>query len=322
MTPAMHRMGLSLGVVIVAGVALYFGGQELLGVHRVTAGAEPLRPVTEQLFEHQAFDELLSGYVRRGRVRYPALVNAPGRLRGYVGTLERYGPRNTPELEWTEARELAYYINAYNALTLLGVVEHWPIDSVHDVRGPIEPTPGFGFFWAQRFTLEEETVHLYELEHERLLERFGDARIHAAINCASASCPPLRDEAYRAPRLDAQLDEQTRAFCSDPQHVRVDEERQVIVLSSIFDWFRSDFEAHAQRIGAGDALYDFIIHYAAENRSEAVRRARRKGYETVFAPYDWSLNAAEALDRSANDPEAPLDRRGPKAPDGSGAEVP
>jgi hypothetical protein len=92
--------------------------------------------------------------------------------------------------------------------------------------------------------------------------------------------------------LGSQLDEATRAFCSQPRHVRIDAGRERIVLSAIFDWFRGDFAAHPRRIGAGEGMLDFVEHFARPHVSEALRHARENGYEVAFAEYDWSLNRA------------------------------
>jgi hypothetical protein len=270
---------------------VYFGGRTLLGVHTVRAGADPA-PLPEQGFSHGPLGRVLRRHVHGGSVDYAGLRQGDRPLRRYAARLARTGPRTAPGRFPSRDARLAYHINAYNALTLLGVLAHWPVDSVHDVRGPIEPTPGFGFFWAQRVRLDGRTTNLYDLEHEVLRGQFDDARIHAAINCASVSCPDLRGEPYVRERLDSQLDEATRAFCSQPRHVRIDAGRERIVLSAIFDWFRDDFAAHARRIGAGEGMLDFVEHFARPDVSEALRQARENGYEVTFAEYDWSLNRA------------------------------
>jgi hypothetical protein len=151
------------------------------------------------------------------------------------------------------------------------VVEHWPIGTVHDVRGPLEPVEGLGFFWAQRFTLDGRSISLYALENRILRARFADARIHAAINCASASCPDLASVAYRPETLERQLD-------------------AAIELSAIFDWFRGDFVQHATREGWGNDVLDFVEFHAAPATRDPIAAARARGAEVRSIDYDWSLN--------------------------------
>lgn len=254
----------------------------LLGVHRVPAPeAGPL-----DLADYRA---ALEAAVVEGGVRYDRIHEEPGALARFLGGLARIGPRSNPERFPTTPERLAYYLNAYNALVLQGIVVHGVKSTLHEVRGTIEPTPGFGFFWATRFTLDGEDVHLYGLENE-VIREFGDARIHAAINCASRSCPPLRPEPFEAARLDEQLDDAARGWVADPNHVRIDE--QGVRLNPIFDWFRTDFEAHAEKLGEPPTVLAWIAHHLPPERAEAMRAAEADGTPVRFFTYDWSLNRA------------------------------
>ena len=65
--------------------------------------------------------------------------------------------------------------------------------------------------------------------------------MHFAVNCASIGCPMLREEAYVAERLDAQLEEQARRFLSDRSRNRFNAESGALEVSKIFDWFKEDW---------------------------------------------------------------------------------
>ena len=150
-----------------------------------------------------------------------------------------------------------------------------------DVRSPVPFTPeGAGFFYFTKFEAGGETMSLYHLEHDIIRKRFGDPRIHFAINCASGSCPPLEATPWQGSDLDARLDEATRRFVADPEQVRIRPEERSVVLNPIFDWFREDF---------GD-LYEFLIRYAEGGRRETLVRARDEKWPITFFEYDWSLN--------------------------------
>ncbi|MHC4393983.1 MAG: DUF547 domain-containing protein, partial [Planctomycetota bacterium] len=168
-------------------------------------------------------------------------------------------------------------------------VEHWPIKTVHEVRGLISPVPGFGFFWGQRFRLDGRKVHLYGLENSIIRKEFGDARIHAAINCASGSCPQLSSEPYLPETLDAQLDAAARRFAKPP-HVRIDAGRKTVELSMIFKWFKDDFVSDARRLQLGTGVLDWIAHYAPEASRTQLDAARKGQFEIEYVEYDWTLN--------------------------------
>lgn len=269
-------------LILLGLVWVVYGG---LGFRRVDAGVPPPpRYTTEPLAR------LLRAHLRDDGVDYEGLRRDEALLRRQAAAFEVFGPEVTPEQFPSDAARMAYEINAYNTFVLLGVVTHMPIGSVRDVHGPIEPRPGFGFFYALRFGFDGGTTNLYHLE-ERLRAR-GDARIHAAINCASASCPALSAEPFVAERLDEQLDAAMRRMANEPRHVRIDADREALVLSAIFDWFDEDFRAHAARAGLGDSTLDFIAHFLSGERRARFETARDAGWPLRFAPYDWSLNRA------------------------------
>ena len=261
---------------------------QALGLRSISVDAEPMR-LPEEGFDYSWWNEALSRWVHPEGVDYAAVLEEEGDLRRFVATLATTGPRSTPSRFSTEPERLAYYVNAYNALTLFGVVDNWPIQSVHDVRGWLDPRAGFGFFYGLQFPLDGTGVNLYELENA-IIRSYLDARIHAAINCASKSCPALAPYAFEAATLDDQLDAVTRAFCSNAPHVRVDEDARQIRLSAIFDWYKADFEEHARRLGRPATIEDFIAAFADPATAEALERARKAEFEVVFEPYDWTLN--------------------------------
>jgi hypothetical protein len=259
-----------------------------LGLTTVAVDASPFE-LSEEGFDYSWWNEALAEFVHDGGVDYDAVLAQDDELRRFVATLSVAGPNTTPERFRTEPEKLAYYVNAYNALTLLGVVSHWPIATVHDVHGWIDPRAGFGFFYGLRFPLDGGEINLYDLENA-IIRPFLDARIHAAINCASKSCPALAPYAFEPATLDEQFDAVTREFCSNPPHVVIDEEAQKIRLSAIFDWYRADFEEHARRLGRPATLEGFISAFATRDVADALSEAKEAEFEVVFEPYDWSLN--------------------------------
>jgi hypothetical protein len=111
------------------------------------------------------------------------------------------------------------------------------------------------------------------IEHGILRSRYREPRIHYAVNCASIGCPMLREEAYVAPRLEAQLEEQARRFLSDRSRNRFRDGR--LEVSRIFDWYKEDFEPREA----------YFARYAAILGMPAGASPR-----LVFLDYDWTLN--------------------------------
>ena len=131
--------------------------------------------------------------------------------------------------------KLAFYFNAYNANIINGVLAAYPTKSVRDIA------PLFGFFTQARLTVGGEKMSFNHLEKD-LIHALGEPRMHFALNCASASCPPLRPHAFTAGKLSADLDELTTAFLNNNPHgVEIGKDGKSADVSKIFDWYGGDF---------------------------------------------------------------------------------
>ena len=222
-----------------------------------------------------------------GFVRWDKIKNNTGGVRDalfrYVGRIGAASPRNRPALFPTDDDKLAYYINAYNALAMYGVVQRgYP----GNVLRPGFVDPG-GLFFIDKFRVGGKNTTLNGLEREEVRERSGlDPRIHFAVNCMSYSCPPLRKEPFVGARLDEQLDEQGRIYLSDRRAVRAEDEETVKLNAIFYDYYKGDFiDAEAKRSGAKDPdLITALRPYAADD--SPLKTARR--WEGMG--YDWSLN--------------------------------
>jgi hypothetical protein len=209
-------------------------------------------------------------YAALKRERQPALD-------AYLRSLESV---ERSELEsWPRSDQLAFWIDAYNAYTVKLVLDHHPIRSIRSIG--VLPGAAFRKTFIPLERVAGRKLSLDDIEHRILRERFRDPRIHFAIVCASRSCPVLRDEAYRGRDLDSQLDDAARSFLRDPARNRYGPASRTLFLSSIFKWFRGDFEA------AAGSLPAFVARYADEPTAEALRRG---GVKIEFLDYDWSLN--------------------------------
>lgn len=185
-----------------------------------------------------------------------------------------------PISTYSRARQLAYWINLYNALTVKVVLDN-SRDGLAASILDIDISPGFfsnGPWDKKLLRIEGEAISLNDIEHRILRPLWRDPRIHYALNCASLGCPNLGATAYRAKGMEARLDAAARAFINHPRGVRF--ENGDLVVSSIYDWFIEDF-------GGGNAgVLTHLKRYAAPALAEELTRHGRLDRSS----YDWRLN--------------------------------
>jgi len=234
----------------------------------------------EKTFSHEDLATVLESVVsEQGLVNYQALSGDRTALDRYVKQILEVSPKNRPELFPGEEDQLAYYINAYNALVLDKVLEKGlDRDSVWGFTGT-----GYGFFVQSKVKLGGKTTNLKDLEDDIIRQEFEDPRIHAAINCASLSCPALPQMPFLPGNLSAQLDRAMQSFVADERNVR--EEKGELLLSKIFDWFRVDFIGYEQSQGTeSPALADYINRFLPDDRQ------LDRTLPVTFLEYDKGLN--------------------------------
>ncbi len=243
--------------------------------------------IPRSAISHEKFDRVLHDFVdRNGQVDYARLKESPRNLNDYVALIAAVSPDSHPHLFGTREDLLAFWINAYNASVIHAVTAKYPIASVGDVGISFQKT---GFFVQQRFAIGGAQMSLYCLENSIVRERFRDPRIHFALNCASASCPTLPNRAFVPATLEQRLDQAARNFVADKRNVDIDHALRVVRLSSIFDWYESDFTKWPEAAGgASTSLLGYIERYASPSLAAELQKA--DGYKIKFNDYDWSLN--------------------------------
>jgi len=274
-----------LAVGLIAAVALTFGVLAALpGGDGKTLGkqAPAAQRVSIDKIDHSAWSELLSTYVDdKGLVDYKAWKasqDAQRKLDDYLAELSR-ADRNADAKR--DAR-LAFWINAYNAVTVKGILREYPTSSIRNHTGVV----GYNIWKDLPLQVGAKAYSLHAMEHE-ILREMGEPRIHFAINCASLGCPPLRQEAFVAERLEEQLADIARRFFADPGKFRYDSKEGTIRLSPILKWFAEDFGASQQERLAT------IAPYLPDE--EARQLARSGDVEVSYLDYDWSLNGQNPL---------------------------
>ncbi|CAI8159980.1 MAG: Uncharacterised protein [Pseudidiomarina mangrovi] len=242
--------------------------------------------------QHKQFTELLQKHVvsydaqRKSAVDYGTLAADSASLQGYLESISAVS--NGHYDEWTDAQQLAFLINAYNAFTLQLIVQNYDqftsgeADSIRDLGGL------FSSPWQQEFfVLLGQQRSLDWLEHEKIRVDFTEPRIHAALVCAALSCPKLRTEAYQADVLQSQLEDQLVTFLSDRDYHGFDADG--LYLSKIFDWYNEDFESGG-RLGLLRYFQPYAGVLTDGQLSQLPITTRLR-----FVDYDWTLNSVDNM---------------------------
>ena len=233
-------------------------------------------PARAQDFDAALYAELLLRHTREvadtagTRVDYPGIA-ASADWRRLLAQLDASDPSSLRSRQ----EKLAFWINAYNVLAIDLVARHPEVASIRGIGSLLRPV------WKREAgRVGGKPINLDEIEHG-ILRKLGEPRIHAAIVCASVSCPSLRREPWEAARLDAQLDDSVRRFLANPaKGSRLDRADGVLWLSRIFDWFEGDFEP--------EGVLAFVSRHLPES-DRAFLQARRPRIR--YLDYDWRVNA-------------------------------
>jgi hypothetical protein len=226
---------------------------------------------------HQAWNELLQRFVdTEGNVDYTgwkASAEDLRRLDEYLADLSRLDETQPA----TPSQQLAYWINAYNAVTVRGILREYPTTSIQNHMSRIW---GYNIWRDLRLIVGDRHRSLGEIEHS-ILRTMKEPRIHFAIVCASRGCPPLLNEAYSADRLDEQLQRNAQAFFADPTKCRFDPSRNELHLSPILRWYAADF---------GRTRADMLCRIAEWLPDDIRAEIHSNRIRVTYLDYDWNLN--------------------------------
>lgn len=229
-------------------------------------------------------DQVLKTYVSpEGLVNYAALQGDRADLDAYNASIGLVTSETFDT--WEQPQQIAYLINAYNALTLKSIIDENPIKgSIKDI---------LGVWKVRRHTVMQRQLTLDGIEHEILRVNYTEPRIHVALVCAAISCPVLRPEAYRGEKLNEQLDEQVKIFLNRAEAFQIDREKKEVQISPIFNWFGQDWipQYGVDSGFAGDEKERAVLNFISGYLPEADRAYLKAGdYKVTYSNYDWSLN--------------------------------
>ncbi len=276
------------------------------GPARRVAGSQPVRPVSPPVevkasannapvsgeavrpedFPTEIYAGLLDRFLKNGLVDYKGLAGE-GRddLARLVDIIANTDARALERLR--DKAYSAWYVNAYNILTLELIVRNYPIGSIMDIDQP----------WDTPWPVAQRQLTLNEIEHDVLRLQnapeadrvaFVDPRIHFAVNCASIGCPVLQPEPFTETNLERLYEAGVRDFMSADRNYRID--GKTWSVSQLMDWYGSDFLLHHAKGGnsVSDSLGHFFAAYETDETDASLLRSG--GFEIEWLEYDWSLN--------------------------------
>ena len=237
-------------------------------------------PQSATVIDHTAWDTLLKKYIRSD-TKGLNLFDYAGVSEEDAAALQDYldmlSEIKVTGLNLREQR--AYWINAYNAITVSLVIEEFPVTSIKQVLGGLFNT---GPWDEDVFEVEGKDISLDNIEHGILRPIWNDPRTHYSVNCASYGCPNLATSAWTVATMEEMLDAGAVAYInSDRGTLKI--EGDEVWVSSIFHWFKVDF---------GDTDKGVIEHlrkYAQGDLKTELENVTEIGGHD----YSWALNISK-----------------------------
>ena len=211
------------------------------------------------------FNNLLQKHVTNtGIVDYKSLKNDEAKLDSYISYLEKTSPVSS----WSENKQKAFWINAYNAYTIKIILTNYPLKSITNIKEKGKTA------WKIPFAkVGGKTYTLDHIEHQILRKDFSDPKIHVGVNCASGSCPKLGNKAFTEENVELELTRLMKDFINDTSRNKLSKKK--VQISSIFDWFKDDFTKNGS-----------VIDYLNKYSETEIKSNVKIGY----LKYDWTLN--------------------------------
>jgi hypothetical protein len=245
---------------------------------------------SQEAAHRKPFDTILDTYVRDGFVYYRALKAERSRLDSYVTQLA-----SVKTDQMSREGQIAFWLNAYNALVLKTVVEHYPIQgrAAQYPQRSIRQIPGA--FERTQHQVGGRTITLDQIE-QSVLSSFHDPRVYFAIARGSVGGGRLRSEAFIPEQLEAQLSDVARECASRPECVQVDRDQNRLNASAIFSWREQDFvsaygsvakEPFQERSGIERAVLAFVWPRLLTTEKDFLAKNE---WQMAYKPYDWALN--------------------------------
>ena len=235
-------------------------------------------------------DQVLDLYVRDGYVYYRALRQDRRLLDAYLNGVATASIDSASRDE-----QLAFWLNAYNALALRTVIDHAPIPqrSREYPPGSIRQIPGA--FERLTHRAAGRMVTLDQIE-QTILPAFKDPRVYFALGRGAVGGGRLRSEAFTAAGLERQLAEVASECVTRAQCVAIDRGQNKVMVSSIFSWREKEFSAAyadkaAPAFSSRSPIERAVLAFVEPKLLTTERDfLATNEFRVEYAPFDWSLN--------------------------------
>jgi hypothetical protein len=227
-----------------------------------------------------AFDTILKKYVTGGKVDYGRLKSTKPDVDAFDAYLGRVATCDATKLQGLA--HYAFWVNAYNAFNIKGVLDQWPVADIKSVEG---------FLDKKKWRVANLDATLNDMEYKQLIPAHQDARAHFVVVCADLGSVPLAPHAYTPENLEAMLEKKTREFVADPHNLTVDTAAKRVSVSMLFspEWYEKDFLADKRF--KGKKAVEYLVPYVDKPTGDFLARG---DYTVTYIAWDWSLNAATA----------------------------
>jgi Protein of unknown function, DUF547 len=252
--------------------------------------AAPAAQESTEAVRSKTFDQILDLYVRNGDVYYRAIKSERAKLDSYVNQIAAAPVDKLPREE-----QIAFWLNAYNALVLRTVADHYPIQG----HSPAYPAKSIrqipGAFERLPHRVAGRTLTLDQIE-QTVLSAFHDPRVYFALGRGAVGSGRLRSEAFTPARLEEQLADVAAECVTRAQCLTIDRENGKVGASSIFSWREKDFTAaYADKAPAGfaprspieRAVITFVLPRLLTTEKEFVAK---NTFQLTYTTFDWTLN--------------------------------
>lgn len=240
--------------------------------------------------KHTLFSSQLQKFVKaNGDIDYAKWKKDRAGLDKYLQELAEL-----PESEYktfTRKEKRSLWLNAYNALAIKLVLDHYPIHG--SLTGyPANSIRQIPNTWdAVNYKIAGREASLYTIEHQ-YLRKAKDCRNHFAITPASHGGATLPRKAFNSRTVDDELSKLTQQFMAKPENLSCDIEKGTITVSQIFKWFPLDFIEGSGPMpmplpADDDVVKSYVMHFLPPNSR---KQLEGKEIHIIYAPYDWSLN--------------------------------
>lgn len=235
-------------------------------------------PLSKQVISHQVWQNFLDHHVITNEedinlVDYANLSEKDlTSLKEYIKTLSQIDIDN-----YNRQEQLAYWINLYNALTVLTVANYYPIANIQEIN----ISPGLfsvGPWGANIITIKNTSLSLDDINNRIIRPIWNDPRTHYALNNATIGAPNLNKQAYQGELLEQQLNNAASKYINSLRGVQVIEGK--LIVSKLYDWYEDDF--------GGTKKY--VIKHLLQFSQEPLR-SQLKHINTIDSYiYNWHIN--------------------------------